>query len=130
MYRFAALFALAALLPAQNTSCGLSGTVLDPAHSVMPNVEIVLTSEDHGFVRTTLTNKDGFFSFPDLTPAGFTLVASSAGFKTYRQTGIVIGSSEQRSLGEIRRFLERTPGAIVICGHDPEQWPRLAAVYD
>ena len=35
-----------------------------------------------------------------------------------------------RSLGEIRRFLERTPGAIVICGHDPEQWPRLAAVYD
>jgi glyoxylase-like metal-dependent hydrolase (beta-lactamase superfamily II) len=35
-----------------------------------------------------------------------------------------------RSLGEIRRFLERTPGAIVICGHDPEQWPRLEPVYD
>lgn len=35
-----------------------------------------------------------------------------------------------RSLGEIRRFLERTPGAIVICGHDPDQWPTLAPVYD
>jgi glyoxylase-like metal-dependent hydrolase (beta-lactamase superfamily II) len=35
-----------------------------------------------------------------------------------------------RSLGEIRRYLERTPGAIVICGHDPDQWPQLSPVYD
>lgn len=35
-----------------------------------------------------------------------------------------------RSLGEIQRFLGRTPGAIVICGHDPDQWPGLAGVYE
>jgi glyoxylase-like metal-dependent hydrolase (beta-lactamase superfamily II) len=35
-----------------------------------------------------------------------------------------------RSLDAIRRFLDRTPGAIVICGHDPEQWPQLDKVYD
>lgn len=34
-----------------------------------------------------------------------------------------------RSLTEIRRYLELTPTAEVICGHDPESWPRLAAVY-
>src|SRR5207249_752077 len=81
---------------------------------VMPNVQITLTSQDQGFVRTALTNKDGFFSFPDLTPAGFTLVASSPGFKTYRQTGIAIGSSEQRSLGEIRLQLGELADTVTV----------------
>lgn len=34
-----------------------------------------------------------------------------------------------RSLGEIRRYLRLTPSAEVICGHDPDAWPRLAEVY-
>jgi glyoxylase-like metal-dependent hydrolase (beta-lactamase superfamily II) len=35
-----------------------------------------------------------------------------------------------RSLREIRRFVERTPGLIVIPGHDREVWPTLDEVYD
>lgn len=35
-----------------------------------------------------------------------------------------------RSLREIRRFVERTPGLVVIPGHDGEVWPTLDAVYD
>lgn len=35
-----------------------------------------------------------------------------------------------RSLREIRRFVERTPGLVVIPGHDPETWPTLDAVYE
>ncbi len=34
-----------------------------------------------------------------------------------------------RSLREIRRYLGQTPGALVIAGHDREQWPQLSAVY-
>ncbi len=34
-----------------------------------------------------------------------------------------------RSLGEIRRHLEREPGTVVICGHDADAWPGLRAVY-
>ncbi len=34
------------------------------------------------------TTHDGFFSFPDLTPATFTLAVEAAGFKVYRETGI------------------------------------------
>lgn len=109
-----AVLLLPTLLPAQNTSCALSGTVLDPAHAVMPNVRITLTSQDQGFVRTAVTNKDGFFSFPDLTPAAFTLLASLPGFKTYRQTGIAIGSSEQRSLGEIRLQLGELAETVTV----------------
>jgi glyoxylase-like metal-dependent hydrolase (beta-lactamase superfamily II) len=35
----------------------------------------------------------------------------------------------RRSLGEIQRYLEHNRGTVVICGHDPVQWPRLATVY-
>jgi N-acyl homoserine lactone hydrolase len=35
-----------------------------------------------------------------------------------------------RSLKEIRRFVEQTPGLMVVPGHDPEAWPRLEPVYD
>lgn len=34
-----------------------------------------------------------------------------------------------RSLNEIRRYVKSTPGALVVPGHDREEWPRLAAVY-
>jgi len=35
-----------------------------------------------------------------------------------------------RSLKEIERYVERNPDALVICGHDIEEWPQLQAVYD
>jgi glyoxylase-like metal-dependent hydrolase (beta-lactamase superfamily II) len=35
-----------------------------------------------------------------------------------------------RSLAEIRRFIDSTPGLVVITGHDADQWPTLEPVYD
>ncbi len=36
----------------------------------------------------------------------------------------------RRSLGEVRRFVQRTPGLVVIPGHDPDTWPALDGVYE
>jgi len=35
----------------------------------------------------------------------------------------------RRSLREIRRYLEQTPDAEVICGHDPDRWPEVRDTY-
>lgn len=35
-----------------------------------------------------------------------------------------------RSLREIRRYLELTPSAMVVCGHDPESWPQVRERYE
>jgi glyoxylase-like metal-dependent hydrolase (beta-lactamase superfamily II) len=35
----------------------------------------------------------------------------------------------RRSLGEIRRYLQHTPNAVVVCGHDADGWGRLDEVY-
>ena len=100
------LLLLLCLLPvlavAQNTSCSLAGTVQDSAGAVVPNAKVSLTSEDNGFVRTVTTNKDGFFSFPDLTPATFTIAIEAPGFKIFKENGIQIASNEQHSLGQVK----------------------------
>ena len=36
----------------------------------------------------------------------------------------------RRSLGEIRRYVEQAPSALVIPGHDAGAWAELDAVYD
>jgi glyoxylase-like metal-dependent hydrolase (beta-lactamase superfamily II) len=35
----------------------------------------------------------------------------------------------RRSLREIRRYVEQTPSAEVICGHDPDAWPQVRDTY-
>ena len=90
------------LVPAQNTSCALSGTVQDAAGAVVPEAVVTVTGEGNGFVRTVKTNSEGFFSFPDLTPATFTVSIAAPGFKTYQQTGIRIYAAEQHSLGQVK----------------------------
>jgi hypothetical protein len=92
---------VATLASAQNVSCLLSGTLRDPSGAVIPGAEIKLTAAATGFVRTTRTNSEGFFSFPDLTPSTFNVSISAPGFKNYSQNDVTINSSEQRSLGVV-----------------------------
>ena len=99
---------------AQNTSCGLSGTVLDPGGAVMPGITVTLRGEANGFVRTAVTTSEGFFAFPDLTPATFTLSIDASGFKTYRQTSIAIDAGEQRSVGEIKLELGKVSDTVTV----------------
>ena len=73
----------------------------DAGGAVIAGVTVHLTGDRIGFVRTVITTGEGFFSFPDLTAATFTLEIEAPGFKTYRQTGIAMASGEQRSLGQI-----------------------------
>ncbi len=79
MKRLLLALLLPALLPAQNTSSSLSGTIHDAAGAVIPNARITLTGEGNGFVRTVNSNNGGFFNYPDLTPSTFTLKVEGAG---------------------------------------------------
>lgn len=85
---------------AQNVSGSLSGTVVDSSGAALAGAEIKATSTQ-GFVRTSATNNQGFFSFPDLTASTFQLTISAPGFRVYEQKGIELSSSQQRSLGTI-----------------------------
>ena len=105
---------LPALLPAQNTSCSLAGTVQDSAGAVIPNAKVTLTGEENGFVRTVATTHEGFFSFPDLTPATFSIAIEAPGFKQYRQTGILINADEHRSLGQVKLQVGQVTESVTV----------------
>lgn len=102
MFRLFSIVCLPALLLAQNTSGGLTGSVQDPGGAAIPGLRVVLTGDANGFVRTAVSTSEGFFSFPDLTPATFTLSIEAPGFKSYKQNKIAIGTGEQRSLGTVK----------------------------
>ncbi len=116
MKRVAALLlAVSVYCPGQNISCSLSGTVEDSLGAVFPGLDVTITSIQTGFVRTTKTNQEGFFSFPDLTPSTYTIaITAAAGFKRYTQAGIAISSGEPRSLGVIRLQLGEVTESVTV----------------
>jgi hypothetical protein len=114
MKRLLLALLLPTLLPAQNTSCSLAGTVQDSAGAVVPNAKVTLTGQENGFVRTVATNHEGFFSFPDLTPATFTIAIEAPGFKIYRETGILIDADEQRSLGQLKLQIGQVSETVTV----------------
>ncbi len=87
---------------------------MDSAGAVIPQAKIILAGEGNGFIRTSTTNNDGFFNYPDLTPATFTLTVEAPGFKTYHQTGIAINSGDQHSLPEIKLQVGQINEAVTV----------------
>ncbi len=87
---------------------------MDPGGAAMPGIQVTLTGEDNGFVRTVTTTSEGFFAFPDLTAATFTLSIEASGFKTYRQTSIAIDAGESRSVGQIRLELGHVSEEVTV----------------
>jgi len=117
-------FILALLLAtaglAQNVSCSLSGIVQDPGGAVVAALEVRLASAGTGFLRSTSTNQEGFFSFPNLLPGTYQLSVSPPGFKQYAQSSIELSAGDQRSLGVIRLQLgEVTESISVVAEANP-----------
>ena len=69
----------------------LDGTVLDTSKAVVPGATVTLTDKAKGFTRTEVSQPDGRYLF-NLIPAGtYELQVEQKGFRTYVQSGIVLG---------------------------------------
>lgn len=110
----ALLLGVAVTVFSQNISGGLSGTVVDSLAAPFAGTTVTVSNETTGFVRSTTTNVEGFFSFPDLTPGTFTLTITAPGFKKYAQSGIAVGSGEQRSLQTITLQIGDTTESVTV----------------
>ena len=83
------------LLRAQTSTTGdISGTVTDPAGSVIPNARVALTNIDTRNVTTTITDAQGLYRFPLVKPGSYSVSASASGFQTInRSMSVTLGSS-------------------------------------
>ncbi len=116
MRRFAALLpSLLCILGAEIGSAqqsGLTGTVADTTGAVIVAAEVALLNTSTGVEFTAQTNESGVYNFPLLQPGTYELRCESVGFKTYRQSGLVMETgltktvTIQLEIGEITETIE------------------------
>ena len=90
------LLALLVFLPVAHaqTTATITGTVLDTSGAVIPNAQVTLTNEASADVRVVASNGDGNFVFPSLIPGSYTVTVELKGFKTSKQTGVVVHAGD------------------------------------
>jgi hypothetical protein len=68
---------------AQSANSGIVvGTVMDKAAAVVPDAKVELVNNATNETKTVTTNSSGQFSFPNVSPATYTLKVSKQGFAT------------------------------------------------
>src|SRR5579864_7695859 len=83
----AALFLPLGLALAQ-TSGSITGEVKDQSGAMAPNASVTVTNSETNVARSTITDADGIYSFPDLTPGIYQVKVAAAGFATTVRSNI------------------------------------------
>ncbi len=85
------------LLPAGLRAQGygsISGTVTDSTGAVVPNVQITATQAGTGLTQKTVASGTGTYVFPSLSPADYSISASTPGFESFLQTNVVLQADQ------------------------------------
>ncbi len=75
---------------AQETTGGLQGTVKDPSGAVVPNAQVVVTSNTMTGNKTANTDSNGYYRFANLGPGSYLVTITAKGFRTTKREGLVI----------------------------------------
>jgi Carboxypeptidase regulatory-like domain/TonB dependent receptor len=100
------------------TTATLSGTVMDPSGSIVPQANVTLTSRERGITRTFTTDERGYYSFSQLPPGGYSLTIQAAGFEGYEQNGIVLDAG-QSSGQDVKLTLGAVAEKVVVTSQAP-----------
>ncbi len=71
----------------------VSGVVTDSSGAVIANAQVVAIDTQTGVRMSVTTDSKGFYSFPSLPVGTYDIEISQVGFKTFRQTGLVIDAN-------------------------------------
>jgi hypothetical protein len=59
----------------------ISGVITDPSGAVIPGVAITITNTGTSATANAVTNASGFYTFPNLTPGSYNIIAEKTGFQ-------------------------------------------------
>jgi len=85
-------------MQAQQTLGAITGTVVDPSGSAVPDAEIKATSEETKLERTTRSNAQGVYNLNDLPLGKFTVSFTKDGFSSGHYPGILVQANRTVSL--------------------------------
>ncbi|HMF92907.1 MAG TPA: carboxypeptidase regulatory-like domain-containing protein, partial [Vicinamibacterales bacterium] len=92
------LLATAAPAVAQFDRGTLSGTIKDEQGAVMPGVTVTAHNTQTQHDITTITDGTGFYTFPNLLPGRYDIVAELQGFKTIRRESVQLDATANLTL--------------------------------
>jgi Carboxypeptidase regulatory-like domain len=72
----------------------ISGVVADTTGAAVSGATVVLTEVKTGSARTTVSNGEGLYVFPSVSPAEYKIDVTVKGFKKYAQTGITLEADQ------------------------------------
>jgi hypothetical protein len=121
--RFALLAMAVVLLVGQNsfaqiTAATLSGTIKDETGGVLPGVTVDVKNLETGFTRSVVTDGNGYFTIPGLSPGRYEARASLTGFATTVETGFVLAVAQQAALNLTMKVSSATE-TITVAGAAP-----------
>lgn len=93
-----ALLVLAGSLAAQTNVGAISGRVADSTGSMMPGAKVQATNPATARTVETATDDQGFYSFPSLPRATYTIRVEAKGFRPAEETGIVLDAASRRTV--------------------------------
>lgn len=104
MFVFAALLGLSIIpltprpLRAQNWNSHLEGIITDPSGAVIPGAQVELKNPATGQARQTVTDAQGFYSFPLVPVGSYDLKVEAPGFAARVLSGLAL------QVGQVSRF--------------------------
>lgn len=103
---------------AQGTTASLSGSVVDDTGAVVPGVMIAVANAETGLRRETVTTRDGYFSFPLLRPARYTLTGHFEGFAPIEIPDLILNVNDQLVIS-IRLKLAAVGQSVTVLAEPP-----------
>ena len=77
---------------AQSFQGSLRGRVKDPRGAAATRAKITIIDQATSATRATVTNDQGEYEFPAVTPATYTVRAEAPGFKRLERTGVLVST--------------------------------------
>lgn len=116
-----AVFCLALLIPtgmalAQSAFGSINGSVTDPQGAAIPDAAVTVINEATNTRQTTQTNASGYFIFPALLPATYTVAAEKQGFKKLAKTGVTLVVAQRLSVGKLQLGIGSTTITVTVSG--------------
>jgi hypothetical protein len=105
---------------AQATSATIFGSVTDPSGAAVPGAQVTATNIDTNVSRSATTGADGRYQLVFLPIGTYKVDASSAGFKKFEQTGIVLDVNRNArvdavlQVGQLSETVEVTADAPLV----------------
>jgi hypothetical protein len=107
-------------IQAQVAGASLSGTVTDASGAALAGAKVMIENLATGVSRETTTDKDGFYTAPNLLPGTYEITVSAAGFATQVRKGITLSVGGQSSenvamrVGGVNETVQVTEEAAVL----------------